>query len=61
MALNGEPGSNIAELFNFHRYLFPSWDSALERQLLDRFGLAGSSQEIKQLSKGQATPYMAGV
>ena len=47
-------GSNIAELFAFHRYLFRTWDSALERQLLDRFGLTGNSQKIKQLSKGQA-------
>ena len=47
-------GSNFAELFAFHRYLFPTWDSKLERQLLDRFGLAGDSQKIKQLSKGQA-------
>jgi ABC-2 type transport system ATP-binding protein len=47
-------GSNIRELFAFHRYLFPTWDGALERQLLDRFGLTGNSQKIKQLSKGQA-------
>src|ERR1022692_3237898 len=44
----------IAELTAFHRYLFPTWDSALERQLLDRFGLTGNSQKIRQLSKGQA-------
>ena len=47
-------GSNIRELFAFHRYLFPTWDDALERQLLHRFGLTGNSQKIKQLSKGQA-------
>jgi ABC-2 type transport system ATP-binding protein len=46
-------GSSIAELIALHRYLFPSWDQTLERQLLDRFGLSTSSK-IKQLSKGQA-------
>ena len=46
-------GSRIAELIALHRYLFPSWDQALERQLLDRFGLDASSK-IKHLSKGQA-------
>jgi len=46
-------GSNIADLISLHRYLFPSWDQALERQLLDRFRLSRSSK-IKQLSKGQA-------
>ncbi len=43
----------IAELIDFHRYLFPQWNDALERQLLDRFGLATGSK-IKQLSKGEA-------
>src|SRR5450432_303607 len=47
------PGSSIAELIALHRYLFPRWDGALERQLLDRFGLS-PAQRIKQLSKGQA-------
>jgi ABC-2 type transport system ATP-binding protein len=47
-------GSNIPELFAFHRYLFPTWDSGLERQLLSRFNLAGNTQKIRQLSKGQA-------
>src|ERR1035437_5957175 len=37
-------GSRIAELISLHRYLFPSWDQALERQLLDRFGLDASSK-----------------
>jgi ABC-2 type transport system ATP-binding protein len=46
-------GSSIAELIAFHRYLFASWDEELERQLLDRFGFAGSDK-IKRLSKGQA-------
>jgi len=47
-------GSTIAELIALHRYLFPSWDPALERQLLDRFGLANTTAKIKHLSKGQA-------
>src|SRR5581483_1233016 len=46
-------GSSIAELTSLHRYLFPRWDEALERQLLDRFGLDPASR-IKALSKGQA-------
>jgi ABC-2 type transport system ATP-binding protein len=47
------PGSRIAELIALHRYLFPRWDGALERQLLDRFALPPASR-IKHLSKGQA-------
>jgi ABC-2 type transport system ATP-binding protein len=47
------PRSSIAELIAFHRYLFGRWDEALERQLLDRFGLSPSSK-INRLSKGQA-------
>ena len=47
------PGSSIRELIAFHRYLFPQWDGALERQLLDRFSLPIGSR-IKHLSKGQA-------
>jgi ABC-2 type transport system ATP-binding protein len=47
------PGSSIAELIAFHRYLFPHWDEDLERQLLDRFALA-RGEKIKRLSKGQA-------
>jgi ABC-2 type transport system ATP-binding protein len=43
----------IAELIDFHRYLFARWDEALERQLLERFGLSTGSK-IKQLSKGEA-------
>jgi ABC-2 type transport system ATP-binding protein len=43
----------LAELIDFHRYLFARWDEALERQLLERFGLSTGSK-IKQLSKGEA-------
>src|SRR5580700_3303539 len=46
-------GSSIAELIALHRYLFPDWDPALERELLGRFRLAVHSK-IKHLSKGQA-------
>jgi ABC-2 type transport system ATP-binding protein len=46
-------GSNIGELIAFHRYLYPSWDENLERQLLDRFGLS-TVAKIRHLSKGQA-------
>jgi ABC-2 type transport system ATP-binding protein len=46
-------GSSIAELTALHRYLFPKWDAALERQLLDRFQLDPGSR-MKSLSKGQA-------
>jgi ABC-2 type transport system ATP-binding protein len=47
------PRSTIAELIAFHRYLFPSWDDALERQLMERFALSPGSK-IRKLSKGQA-------
>ena len=47
------PGSCIRELIALHRYLFPRWDGALERQLLERFGLDPGAR-IKHLSKGQA-------
>ena len=45
--------SSIAELIALHRYLFPGWDEALERELLARFRLAVHAK-IKQLSKGEA-------
>jgi ABC-2 type transport system ATP-binding protein len=47
------PGASVAELISFHRYLFASWDEALERSLLERFALP-PRQKIKRLSKGQA-------
>lgn len=46
-------GSSIAELTAFHRYLFPGWDAAWERQLLERFHLDPAAR-IGKLSKGQA-------
>jgi len=48
------PGhSTIAQMTAFHRYLFPSWDTAWERQLLERFHLDPNAR-IAKLSKGQA-------
>lgn len=48
------PGSSsIADLIALHRYLFPKWDGALERELLERFSLDPAAR-IKHLSKGQA-------
>jgi ABC-2 type transport system ATP-binding protein len=45
--------SSIAELTAFHRYLFPAWDRAWERQLLERFHLDPAAR-IGKLSKGEA-------
>jgi ABC-2 type transport system ATP-binding protein len=45
--------STIADLIAFHQYLFPRWDEALQRQLLDRFGLE-LGRKMRHLSKGQA-------
>jgi ABC-2 type transport system ATP-binding protein len=43
----------LAGLIALHRKLFPQWDDALERQLIDRFGLPLKTA-IMSLSKGQA-------
>lgn len=48
------PAMRVAEVIAFHRYLFKSWDLAMEKALLVKFGLTGGSQKIKELSKGQA-------
>jgi ABC-2 type transport system ATP-binding protein len=45
-------GMSIAELVALHRSLFPSWDAAMERDLLERFGLS-PRERIRKLSKGQ--------
>jgi ABC-2 type transport system ATP-binding protein len=45
--------SKAGDLIALHRYLFPQWDEALERQLMDRFGIERNSK-IGKLSKGQA-------
>jgi ABC-2 type transport system ATP-binding protein len=46
-------GSSIAELIEFHKYLFPRWDDELERRILDRFRLS-AKDKVMRLSKGQA-------
>jgi ABC-2 type transport system ATP-binding protein len=46
--------SNIPDLMAFHRYLFPTWDVALEKSLLERFGLSGNRSTMSELSKGEA-------
>jgi len=46
-------GSSIRELIALHRYLFPAWDTQMERELLDRFQLSPGAR-IGKLSKGQA-------
>lgn len=47
------PSSSVKELIAFHAFLFPGWDRALERDLLERFGLSPKSK-VRHLSKGQA-------
>ena len=47
------PKATVGEVISLHRYLFPQWDAAMERRLLDRFALSPNSR-IKTLSKGQA-------
>jgi len=47
------PGMKLGDVVRFHHTLFPDWDEALERQLVERFRLS-PSQRIKALSKGQA-------
>ncbi len=48
------PASAIGDLLAFHRRLFPTWDLALQKQLLDRFGLRDQSRKMRTLSKGEA-------
>jgi ABC-2 type transport system ATP-binding protein len=48
------PNMTLAELVAIHRRLFPTWDAALEKQLLERFGLAGSAKKVGRMSKGEA-------
>jgi ABC-2 type transport system ATP-binding protein len=45
--------ASVKELIVFHRFLFPEWDMALERQLQERFSMP-SQAKIGTLSKGQA-------
>jgi ABC-2 type transport system ATP-binding protein len=46
--------ASIPDLMAFHRRVFPTWDLALEKALLSRFGLDGNGSSLAQLSKGQA-------
>ena len=48
------PNACIADLLALHRTLFPSWDAALERQLIDRFELRDQNRRMYTLSKGEA-------
>jgi ABC-2 type transport system ATP-binding protein len=48
------PMAKICDLLSLHRTLFPSWDAALERQLMDRFGLRDQNRRMHTLSKGEA-------
>ncbi|HSK20945.1 MAG TPA: ABC transporter ATP-binding protein [Longimicrobiales bacterium] len=48
------PGMTISDLIAIHRRLFRTWDGALEKQLLERFGLAGNTKKVGKMSKGEA-------
>jgi ABC-2 type transport system ATP-binding protein len=48
------PGMTIRDLVAIHRRLFRTWDAALEKQLLERFGLAGNAKKVGRMSKGEA-------
>jgi ABC-2 type transport system ATP-binding protein len=47
------PNLRVGEAIAFHRQLFPTWDRALEKSLLERFPLPANAR-ISTLSKGQA-------
>ncbi len=46
-------GMRAEEVLEFHRWLFPDWDAALERRLCDRFRFSPRTR-VSALSKGQA-------
>jgi ABC-2 type transport system ATP-binding protein len=48
------PNMTLPELAALHRRLFRRWDDALEKQLLERFGLAGNTKKVGRMSKGEA-------
>jgi ABC-2 type transport system ATP-binding protein len=48
------PNMTLLELVAIHRRLFPTWDAALEKQLLERFALAGNAKKVGRMSKGEA-------
>jgi ABC-2 type transport system ATP-binding protein len=45
--------ATLAELISFHRFLFSTWDAAIERDLIGRFDLPLHTR-LRALSKGQA-------
>ena len=47
------PFLKVDEVLDLHRGLFPTWDEAITRDLVDRFGIP-TRRKIKALSKGQA-------
>jgi len=47
------PYMKVGEVLDLHRALFPTWDAAMARGLLERFELARDAR-IRTLSKGQA-------
>ena len=54
------PVPRIADLIAFHDYLFPSWDRALERDLLDRFGLSTKQRSRAEQGAGAPGGFAAG-
>jgi ABC-2 type transport system ATP-binding protein len=47
------PFLTVARVIDLHRGLFPTWDEAMARELVERFELPARSR-IRSLSKGQA-------
>lgn len=48
------PLFTVRDAINFHRKLYPTWDTGFERDLLERFGLAAfTGQRLNKLSGGQ--------
>lgn len=47
-------GMTVAEVLALHRRVFPAWDAALERDLLEQFGLTRGASRMAQLSRGEA-------
>jgi ABC-2 type transport system ATP-binding protein len=47
------PGLKVTEVVELHRRLFPTWDAAMARSLIERFEVPLGSR-IRTLSKGQA-------
>lgn len=48
------PRATISELIALHKRVFPEWDHALERLLIERFDLARHTGAIANLSRGQS-------